>query len=252
MVVLGLVFGSFVNAWVWRTAHERSVAKGRSICPNCKHQLAWYDLIPVLSWVSLRGKCRYCSKHISIQYPTVEILTAILFAALYWLINPITVIVWLELILLLAITVLLMAAFVYDARYMLLPEKFMLPAAGLGVMYLGLQALNLGWLALGPQLIALAIVLMLYTALWYFSKGKWLGAGDIRIVAVMGLLLAPKQLIVGLIAAYVIGAAWGVYLILAKDKTRKSKMAFGPFLIIGLYFGLFFGLQIANWYLSLI
>lgn len=241
-----------MNAWVWRTQTNRSVAKGHSMCPDCKHQLAWYDLAPVVSWVMLKGKCRYCKKPISIQYPLVELTTAVLFTALFYTLLPTTMVAWLELVILCAITVLLVAGFVYDAKTMLLPEKFMLPAIGLGVVFMLLRLWQVGLSALVPQLIALGAFMLVYWALWFFSKGQWLGAGDLRLAAIMGLVLTPKQLVVGVLAAYFIGAAWGVYLILSKGKNKKARIAFGPFLIIGFYCGLFFGTAIANWYLGFI
>ena len=250
IVLWGLILGSFVNAWLWRTRNDKSVAKGRSECTHCHHKLAWYDLVPVLSYVWLRGKCRYCHKHISVQYPLVEAGTAILFGLLYWVIAPAGAYGWVQFVLLLATTVLLVAAFVYDALYMELPEKYMLPAIVLGLISLGLKAYQSGWDSLAPQLIGLACVVLFYTALWYFSRGKWLGAGDIRIVAVMGLYLAPKQLLVALFFSYVVGSLYGLYVI-SKVKNKKGiKVPFGPFLIIGLYIGLLAGNAIANWYLS--
>jgi prepilin signal peptidase PulO-like enzyme (type II secretory pathway) len=254
LVILGLVFGSFINAWVWRTSKNMPVSKGRSMCPHCKHQLAWYDLVPVLSYISLKGRCRYCRKPISLQYPLVELGTTLLFVGLYYYTGPSGWLGWLQLAISLMVAVLLVAAFVYDAKYMQLPEIYMLPAIALGLVSLGLKAWNMGWEPLIPQVIGLGVVIIAYTALWYFSKGKWLGAGDIRLVAVMGLFLQPKQLLVGLFVAYLAGAAYGVYVIAkSKNKTKRGiKVPFGPFLIIGFYVGLFFGSQIANWYLGLL
>lgn len=250
LFILGLIFGSFVNAWVWRTSKDISVAKGRSMCPHCKHELVAKDLIPLFSYLSLRGKCRYCHKPICIQYPLVELNTGILFAVLYLVLNPSTVYGLMQFLIILVVSVLLVAAFVYDAKHMELPEKFMLPAVALGVVSLGLKAYQNGWNGLTGQLIGLAVVVALYTALWFFSKGKWLGAGDIRIVAIMGLFLVPAQLIVGLFSAYLIGAVYGVY-VLRKAKSKKGiRVPFGPFLIIGFYIGLLWGEQIANWYLG--
>lgn len=250
--LFGLIFGSFINAWVWRTETNRSVARGHSMCPHCQHQLAWYDLIPVLSWIVLQGKCRYCKKAISVQYPLVEAITAIIFAVLFYTSTPTGLVGWFELVILCALTVLLVAGFVYDARTMLLPEKFMLPAIGLGILFILLRLGQIGLSALVPQLIALGVFMLVYWAIWFFSKGQWLGAGDLRLAAIMGLVLTPKQLVVGVLAAYFIGAAWGVYLIVSKGKTKKARIAFGPFLIIGFYIGLFFGTAIANWYLGFI
>ena len=249
-VILGLIFGSFINAWVWRTRNDKSIAKGRSACPKCHHKLAWYDLVPVLSYAMLKGKCRYCKTRISLQYPLVEVGTAVLFGLLYWVLRPADAYAWAQFIIILAISVLLVAAFVYDALYMVLPEKYMLPAIALGVVSLGLKAYHIGWDAMIPQLIGLAVVVLFYTGLWFFSRGKWLGAGDIRIAAVMGLLLEPKQLLVGLFFTYIIGAAYGLYVVRKSKKKRGVKVPFGPFMIIGLYIGLLFGNTIANWYLS--
>lgn len=250
LFILGIIFGSFINAWVWRTRQEISVAKGRSMCPHCKHQLVWYDLIPLFSYLLLGGKCRYCHKAISSQYLIVELCTGLLFGLLYLSLQPSTAYELVQFGIILAVSVLLVAAFVYDAKYMELPEKFMLPAIVLGVVALGLKAYQTGWSSLTGQLIGLAVVVALYTALWFFSKGRWLGAGDIRIAAVMGLFLVPAQLIVGLFSAYLIGAIYGVY-VLRKAKNKKGiKVPFGPFLIIGFYIGLLWGAQIANWYLG--
>lgn len=252
LFVFGLIFGSFVNAWVWRTRMDISVAKSRSVCTHCKHELAWYDLIPIFSYIVLGGKCRYCHKAISGQYPIVEFTTGILFTLLYFVISPNSASDLVQFVILLATTVLLVAAFVYDAKYMELPEKYMLPAIVLGIASLGLKAHNIGWSSLTPQLVGLAAIVLVYTALWFFSKGKWLGAGDIRLVAIMGLFLVPAQLLVGLFTAYLTGAVYGVY-VLRKSKTKKGlRVPFGPFLIIGFYIGLLWGTQIADLYLSLL
>lgn len=250
LFILGLIFGSFVNAWVWRTGKDISIAKGRSMCPHCKHELASQDLIPLFSYIGLKGKCRYCHKAISKQYPLVEFAMGVLFALLYLVLNPSSVYGLVQFAILLFASVLLVAASVYDAKYMELPEKFMLPAVALGLLSLGLKGYQNSWSSLAGQLVGLAVIVLLYTALWFFSKGKWLGAGDIRIAAIMGLFLAPAQLIVGLFAAYLIGAIYGVY-VLRNAKSKKGiRVPFGPFLIIGFYIGLLWGAQIANWYLS--
>ncbi len=246
----GLVLGSFINAWVWRTHKGLSVAKGRSKCPSCKHTLAWYDLVPVLSYLVLRGKCRYCTKHISIQYPLVEASTGLLFGLLYWSLVPAGLYGWVQFVILLMASVLLVAGLVYDALYMELPEKYMLPAIALGVLSLGLKAVVGGWDSLLPQLAGLAVIVLAYTMLWYFSRGKWLGAGDIRLVAIMGLFLEPKALVVGLFASYILGAVYGLYVLSKSTNKRGVKVPFGPFLVMGFYIGLLYGLALADWYLG--
>lgn len=248
--LLGLSFGSFINAWIWRLNTGKSVATGRSMCTKCKHQLAWYDNIPVVSFVILKAKCRYCKKSISWQYPAVELSTAILFAGLYWHFQPVTNGSWLELVLWCIASVFLVAAFVYDLKWMLLPDRFTLPVIGIGLVLLLAKGIQNGTSSIVPQLIAAVIFAGIYFAMWYFSKGKILGDGDIRLAGAMGLLLLVPQLVVAVFVAYVVGAALGVYLIVKKGRGRTSAVPMGPFLIFGLYFGLFWGTQIANWYLK--
>lgn len=250
--ILGLIFGSFINAWVWRTENDLSVAKGRSICPKCKHKLAWYDLMPVLSYTFIRGKCHYCKAKISLQYPVVELATGLLFVAQYLLFRPAEANQWVSLIIYLILSVLLVSAFLYDAKHMELPEKYTLPAVALGLLNIGLIIYWRGIDSVSSQLVYMAVFLLAYIGLWYFSKGKWLGAGDIRLAAIMGLFLAPKQLLVGVFAAYLIGSIYGVYVMSRSKNKRGIKVPFGPFLIIGFYIGLFFGQVIADWYLKLL
>jgi len=145
LIVLGFCFGSFDNALTWRlrelskpkkqrvaSVAELSIAKGRSMCPNCQHTLAWYDLVPVVSWLSVAGRCRYCHMPIAVQYPLVELATARLFVLSYhyW---PLPIegsqlaafVIWLLLL------IGLMALLVYDLRWMLLPNKLVYPLTGL-------------------------------------------------------------------------------------------------------------------------
>ncbi len=251
LFLLGLCLGSFVNAWVWRTKVGRSIATGRSMCPHCKHQLAWYENLPIISYIILRGKCRNCSKPISIQYPLVELSTALLYVALYLHFLPAGKFDWAVMLGWCIVSVLLIAAFVYDLRYMMLPDQFMLPAIVVATLMLGLNAYTYGLSSVVPQLVATAVFGGAYFALWFLSGGKYLGDGDIRLAVVMGLLLTVPQLLVAVFVAYLVGALLGVGLIATKQKKRTDPVAFGPFLILGLYVGLFFGTQVSNWYLSL-
>ena len=248
MLLLGLSFGSFVNAWVWRVKTGKSVASGRSICPNCKKQIAWYDNVPVLSFIILSGKCRNCKKPISLQYPLVELAGGLLFTLLYLHFIPTKNNTWLELGLWCAATVFLLAAFIYDLKYMVLPDRFTLPAVAIGAMLVTINSVENGTKSIEPQLVATTVFVLIYFGLWFFSKGKYLGDGDIRLAAVMGLLLTLSQLIVGVFVAYILGALIGIYLISKRNKKINSAIPMGPFLIFGIYFGLLFGSQVASWY----
>src|SRR3989338_289622 len=129
LVILGLVAGSFISAWLHRLRTGASITVGRSACPNCEHQLAWYDLVPLMSWLLLRGRCRYCSKSISWQYPALELLCALLF-----LLAPLSQGLLVTGTYLVAV-ILLVAAAVYDSRWMELPDYFSFMLAGLAVIH---------------------------------------------------------------------------------------------------------------------
>jgi len=222
------------------------------MCPHCQHQLSWQDNIPLLSFAILRAKCRYCKKPISWQYPLVELAGGGLFAALYWHFGPSSGYGWLELGLWCLATVFLLSAFVYDLRWMLLPDRFTAPVIALGLLLLALAGANNGWASVLPQLLAAVVFGSMYFGLWFFSGGRLLGDGDIRLALAMGLLLLVPQLFVAVLVAYVVGALVGVYLMVKKGKARTTAVPMGPFLIFGLYFGLFFGTQIASWYTAFI
>lgn len=252
VAVYGLLVGSFLNAWVWRLHTHRKVSKGRSMCPHCKATLRWYELIPVVSWLALRGKCRTCHKPISWQYPAVELTHALLWVGLLSFISPHGWLGWLQLIMWCGLASLLLAAFVYDARWMLLPDAFMVPATVLAVILAMLTAFDAGSVAaLWSQLLATAVFAGVFFLVWFFSGGSWLGDGDIWLAAIMGLVLSTTQLVVAIFVAFNLGAIVGLGLIAMHKKTRKSHIAFGPFLIIGLFTGLFFGEALLNWYLGI-
>ncbi|MCC7289524.1 prepilin peptidase [bacterium] len=236
---LGLIFGSFINAWVWRIETERSIAKGHSMCPHCKKPLKWYDLVPVLSYAVLAGKCRMCRKPISPRYPIVESMTAALFLVLFSYFDPTNLLGWVKLVTLLAITVLLVGACSYDQKHSLLPDVFTTPALALSALYL-LVIIAADPSQLWPRLAGIAVVTFFFYGLWRFSGGKAMGDGDIRLAAIMGMLLHPWQLAVATVAGFNAGAVVAVVLLLTGRKKRTDHIAFGPYLIFGLYFGLIF------------
>lgn len=238
----GLLIGSFLNAWIWRTKQELKIARGRSMCPHCHTQLKWYELIPVFSWLGLLGRCRTCHKRISLQYPLVELFTAISWCAAFVAINPDTLYSSLQFVVWIVIITLMMAAFVFDLKWMLLPDKFTLPAIAVAAVWLA--ARWIGWgesnVAL-QQLIGAVLFGGFFWVLWYGSGGKWLGDGDIRLAVLMGLLLTTSQLVVAIFLSFNIGAVVGVGLIWSGLRKRRDALPFGPFLITGLFLGACFG-----------
>ncbi|QQS27068.1 prepilin peptidase [bacterium] len=250
--IYGLLVGSFLNAWVWRVHTHRKVSKGRSMCPHCKTTLHWYELLPVLSWLGLKGKCRTCHKLISWQYPAVELANAGLWVALLLFFAPASPLAWLQLGLWCVLASLLLAALVYDTRWMLLPDAFVMPATAVALVLAGLSAMQAGSLAeLWPKLLAATIFAGVFFLIWLVSGGSWIGDGDIWLAGIMGLVLSGTQLVVAIFVAFNLGAIVGLALIVIHKKTRKSMIAFGPFLIIGLFAGLFFGEALLNWYMGI-
>ncbi|HSX53223.1 MAG TPA: prepilin peptidase [Patescibacteria group bacterium] len=264
LIALGLSLGSFINALVWRL-HEQtkvkgkgsksrnlSIFNGRSMCPNCRHKLAANDLVPVLSWLWLKGKCRYCNKPISIQYPAVELLTAALFvfSYLYWPFawggQGTTIFVfWIVFL------VGLLGLAIYDIKWQLLPNKVVFV-----LMYLAvLQALLLVFVFHGGlhqlEQIVLSFVVGggLFYMLFQISSGKWIGGGDVKLGMLLGLLLANPSLSVFMIfVASLLGSAVSIPLLATKKVKRTTRIPFGPFLIAGTIIARLFGQSIITWY----
>lgn len=256
---VGLCIGSFVNAVVWRV-HEQekhpkkdglSISRGRSMCPKCSHELAAKDLLPVFSWLALKGKCRYCGKPISWQYPMVELLTAVLFLVLYQVARPLSLQSWLNLTYWYYLLATLLILVVYDLRWRLLPDRVLLPAVAVAGLVVVGQAATGGWsAALGKLLAALAAGGVFY-ALAAVSDGRWMGGGDIKLVFLMGLILGPAGTALALVLAFNSAAVVGIALIISRFRQKiPHYLAFGPFLAAGTVTAHLFGSQLISWYLQ--
>jgi len=251
LFTFGLFFGSFINALVWRLRNKKSIARGRSICPKCKHQLKALDLLPVLSWLLLKGKCRYCKKPISVQYPIVELVTAVLFLLVFLDWQFITLSSYLLLAIWLGIAVVLTALAVYDLRWMLLPNKLIEILLYLALIQLFMMLILGELILVAKALFAAVLGGGFFYLLFAYSKGKWMGGGDVKLVFTMGLLLGLSKLAVALMVAFNSGAIIGMLLLASKKYTKKSLMPFGPFLILGVVIAQLYGNEIINWYLGL-
>ncbi len=261
--LLGLLIGSFLNCVIYRLEmrekgevtcfiNGRPQRKalgflwGKSFCPNCKYVLAWYDLVPLLSYLSLKGKCRYCGKKISIQYPLVEITTALLFLLIFWIFNFGTL---LYLIYLLVISSFLIIIFVFDLKHYIIPDFatysaiFIVLAFKILEFIQNLDVSNYIFAGLGATLF--------FFLIYAISRGKWMGFGDVKLALFMGLFLGYPAILIALFFSFFIGAIIGIILMMLKKKGLRSEVPFGPFLVLGTYIGLFWGQKIFNWYLSL-
>lgn len=267
LAVLGLCLGSFVNAYVWRvykqdtarskrTKHQKySVLHGRSMCPNCQHVLAPKDLIPLLSWVSLSGRCRYCRQPISAQYPLVELLTAVLFMVSYvaWP-ETLSGIAWLPFVIWLGIITNLVALAVYDLKWMLLPNRMLVPLAILAGIFVGLLAFSTD--SFDPLTGALWGSLIgggLFWVLFQLSNGRWIGGGDVKLGAVLGIIVGgPMNAILLLFISSLLGTLVSVPLMVTGKASRTSKLPFGPFLIAAAWIVALYGERIVRWYNQLV
>ena len=242
-IAFGLIIGSFLNVCIYRIPRKESVAFPASHCPNCNTPIKPWDNIPVLSFVFLRGKCRYCKAVISWRYPLVEALTAVMFVVVVYNYS-----ISLEaLFYLLFISALIVISFI-DLDYQIIPDKISLPGTVVGFIasfFLPLQWYDslLGILAGGGVILATG-----YLGKLAFKK-EAMGGGDVKLMAMVGAFLGWKLAILTIFFASLIGAVIGIIM---KLITGKEYIPFGPFLSAGALLALFSGMRLIEWYWNLI
>jgi len=277
--VLGLFFGSFAGATVWRLraaqlredkkhgekikkreADEvkhikyKSLAKDRSICLHCGHQLKWFDLIPLVSWVSLGGKCRYCHKKIGLLEPTIELAVAAFFVVsfIFWPYGFDSFWSVMQFICWLAAGVGLAVLFVYDAKWFLLPDRVMFVLLAIAVVFSVLTLVGQShiWVQLMNIVLAATILSGIYYVIYVVSKHQWIGFGDVKLGLVLALLLADWRLAtLALFLANAIGTLILLPMMLSGRIQRRAHIPFGPFLIAGWFLSGIFGVEIIEWYM---
>lgn len=229
--------------------------KGRSMCPDCTHTLAAKDLVPVLSWLTLGGKCRYCRKPISGQYPLIELLTATVFVLSYaWWPLGLDARGIFDLAAWLLVVVCFMALSLYDLKWFELPDKVVLPAAILVTIQCIVDAFVFhgGWQELASRAAAMVIIGGLFMGLYVLSKGNWIGFGDVKIAPVLGLLAAtPSKSLLVIFLASLLGTLAAVPLMARGKAHRNTHIPFGPFLLVATAITVLFGSKIIDAYLRL-
>jgi len=245
--LLGLSVGSFLNVVICRLETKEPIIRSRSRCPKCGALLKWFDLIPLISFLIQKGKCRYCGKKISWQYPLVELATGLLFlfvvlksplatggsysiATGFFASLRMTMIM--EPLFFLLVICFLLVIFVYDLKHYLIPDKIVYPAIIITLLNLGAKLLRIE--ELSSQIYTPLLAALLSSGFFLFlvliSKGKWLGLGDVKLAGLMGLILGWPNILLALFLAFMSGAIVGITLIVAGKKTMKSQIPFGPFL----------------------
>lgn len=249
--VAGLFVGSFLNVVVERLRAGTDFIKGRSRCPHCSKELGPLELIPLLSWLWQKGRCKKCDKSISIQYPLAEVFTGALFGLSYLALqptNPLDVALF-------GIWLYVLSSFIiltiYDLKWYLLPDRVLLPLIAPALLLAAIHAYAAGsWqVVVGPAVAALLFGGGFY-ALAAVSKGRWMGGGDIKLAFVMGLLLGLQKTLLAMFVAFNVAAVIGVILILSGRKKRSDLIPFGPFLIAGTVVSYLWGGNIIEWYLN--
>lgn len=281
LAVLGLCMGSFAGATVWRlrarqlvqdkTAKEpydkqeykrllpltkTTLTTDRSRCLSCGHTLKWYDLLPLVSWLSTGGKCRYCQARIGWFEPLMELGTAGLFVAslLLWPVGLTSGLHIADFVIWLVAGVLLMILFAYDLKWFLLPNQVVFPLIGLGIAAAALHLVEAPDLWSGLVNLAAAAVILsgLYLLLWALSRGQWIGFGDVKLGLALALLLGNWQLaFIALFAANLVGCLLVLPGMLTGKLTRQTRVPFGPLLIVGFVIAGLLGPMILHGYNSL-
>jgi len=246
----GVTIGSFLNVLIDRLPQGKKIT-GRSVCDYCHHALSWYDLIPIISFFLLRGRCRYCIKKINLQYPLVEILTGFMFFFVfltnvdsYQKINSWQN--WLKIISLYGIISCFIIIFFSDIKYQLISDYVLLACFFFSFLF-NLTNLNQFKQFLTNFIISGLIVAFPIWLIYFLSKEKAMGLGDVYIAAILGFLLGWQKGFLALYFSFVLGGIISLFLIIFRRKGLKSKIAFGPFLVIGALLMLFWGEDIFYW-----
>jgi len=257
LFILGSAIGSFLNVLIDRLSTNKSIT-GRSHCDHCQQQIIWHDLFPIVSFLFLKGKCRFCHKKLSFYYPIIEIITGFTFITTFFIItnHDKTKMIpdfrlWQSniplLIIYLGIFSSLIVIFFADLKYQIIPDSMQVALLVFSLLF---QIMSIGLgdnlsLYLFGQWISNGLLVMLpILFLFLITKGNGMGFGDVKLSFIIGFFLGLKGGLIALYLGFIIGALGGVILILFKRKGLKSKIAFGPFLVMGMVMVMIWGSQI--------
>jgi leader peptidase (prepilin peptidase)/N-methyltransferase len=240
LFIYGIVIGSFVNVLIYRLPKHEDFVKIRSHCMNCGYQLRWFDLIPIVSWVIYGGKCRKCGQKISAQYPLIEALNGILYV-LVGLVYGISI----DTVLLCLASSILVAISVIDFRTMIIPPGLNIAIGVLGIIRMIFDLKNFT-----TYLVGFAAVSGFLLILYMISKGRWIGGGDIKLMAATGLLIGWKLNIL----AFFLGCIYGsvIHIIRMKISGKGHVLALGPYLAAGVMTAVLVGKEIIDWYFGML
>lgn len=259
---LGLCIGSFLNVCIWRLPRDESISFPPSHCPKCDHELSWYENIPLISWLCLKGKCRNCKNSITIRYFMVELLTGILFMGVWFKVLSFELNQTLFIAVLisyLVVTILAILAAFIDFEHFIIPNKITYPTLVYGLiaapLFPQLWHGDSRWLAFVASCASVTVCggcvwFMAYIGKLMFKKDA-LGWGDIKYIVALSAVLGPIASFFTLLVASIIGAVAGLILIACKKRSLKSPLPFGVCLAIATYLWILVGMESVQLYLRI-
>jgi len=245
-IIFGALVGSFLNVCICRLPEEESIIWPGSHCPHCKKPIRFYDNLPLISYFLLRGKCRYCKKTISLQYPLIEGITALSSLFLFMKFGP-----SLSYLFYFAFVAALTVMTVIDLYHQIIPDVISLPGIGVGL----LASLLIPQLTFLNSLIGILLgggsLFLVATLYQWLFKREGMGGGDVKLLAMIGAFLGWKAVLLTILLSSLIGSITGILIMIVKGKDFKYAIPFGPFLSLAAVISLFYGENIIRWYLYL-
>jgi leader peptidase (prepilin peptidase) / N-methyltransferase len=245
MTAIGAVVGSFLNVCIYRLPRRESVAFPASHCPHCGRRLSWFENVPIASYLALRGRCRTCTARISIRYPIIEAITALMFLLGWWTYGP-----GILLVSRLVFGCALIVLFAIDLEHQLLPNAITLPGIVVGFLFAWFT--EPGWLS------SLIGIVVGGGALWAVAEGYYrlrhedgLGMGDVKMLSMIGAFVGWKLTLLSLMLASVSGSVIGLFMIVTRRGGLKYALPFGTFLALGAAAAVTVGPRLLNWYIAL-
>ncbi len=239
--IYGIIIGSFLNVCIYRIPLKQDIVYTSSHCMNCGTKVKWYDLIPVVSYLVLAGKCRTCKTKLSKQYPLIELLNGAAYLGIFHYLG-----LSYEAGMMCVLFSVLLVITLIDIRYKIIPNSILIFLMIIGIVYVVLVDQKfissiIGFFAVSLILLIIAVI----------SNGQ-MGGGDIKLMAVCGFIIGWQKILVALLIGSVFGSIIGVILIILKINKKKQQIPFGPYLSAGVFVAALFGTELIQWYLNLV